>query len=112
MLFLPVPSASPSVVTLSNMTSSSITIQWGPVDCAHRNGDITGYSVRYGIQGSGRTLTMTVSGGATTEKSMTGLDSATNYSIEVAVINNVGTGVYSSPIIVTTLCKFVQKVTP
>ena len=30
------------------MTSTAITVQWGEVDCVHRNGDITGYTVQYG----------------------------------------------------------------
>ena len=80
------------------MTSTSITVQWGAVDCIHRNGDITGYSVQYGVQGSGRTQTESVSGGATTEATISGLASATNYTIEVAAVNSVGTGVYSGPI--------------
>ncbi len=27
---------------------TTITIEWNEVECAHRNGDITSYSVRYG----------------------------------------------------------------
>ena len=38
-----VPSAPPISVSVSEVTSSSITVQWGPVDCIHRNGDITDY---------------------------------------------------------------------
>ena len=44
----PAPSAPPTSVNVSDVTPSSITVQWGPVDCIHRNGDITGYSVQYG----------------------------------------------------------------
>ena len=29
-------------------SSTSITVRWGPVECRHRNGEITGYYVRYG----------------------------------------------------------------
>ena len=79
------------------MTSSSITVQWEAVDCIHRNGDITGYSVRYGVQGSGSTQTESVSGGAATEATISGLAAATNYSIAVAAVNSAGTGVYSDP---------------
>ena len=82
------------------MTSSSITVQWGAVDCIHRNGDITGYSVRYGVQGSGSTQTLNVSGSATTEATISGLESAAYYSIEVAAVNSAGTGVYSAPLTV------------
>ena len=84
------------------MTSSSITVQWGAVDCIHHNGAITGYSVRYGVQGSGSTQTISVSGDSVTETTISGLMSFTNYSIEVAAVNNVSTGKYSGPVIVET----------
>ena len=77
------------------MTSSIITVQWGAVDCIDCNGDITGYSVRYGISGSEFILTKNVSGEAAT---ISGLISAITYTIEVAAVNSAGTGTYSSPI--------------
>ena len=94
----PAPSAAPTSVSVSEVTSSSITVQWGAVDCIHRNGDITGYSVRYGVQGSGSTQTMRVSGGSVTEATISGLTASTTYSFEVAAVNSAGTGVYSGPI--------------
>ena len=94
----PASSAPPTSVSTSDVTSSSITVQWGAVDCIHRNGDITGYSVRYGVQGSGSTQTESVSGGTTTEATISGLAAGTNYDIEVAAVNSVGTGVYSHPL--------------
>ena len=100
--FVPAPSAPPSGINVSAINSSTIIVQWGPVVCIHRNGDITGYSVRYGVHGSGNTQTMSVSGGATTETTITGLDAGTLYSIEVAAVNKVDTGDYSRPYIVAT----------
>ena len=84
------------------MTSSSITVQWGAVDCIHHNGNITGYSVRYGVQGSGSTQTESVSGGATTEATISGLTLSTSYVIAIAAVNSAGTGVYSEPLTVET----------
>ena len=97
-MFPPAPSAPPTSVSASDVTSSIITVQWGPVDCIHRNGDITGYSVQYGLQGNESTQTMNVhvSGGNTTEATISGLNSATAYSIEVAALNSAGTGDYSN----------------
>ena len=95
MPFLPAPSAPPTNVNTTDVTFFSITVQWEPLECIHHNGNITGYSVRYGVQGSKSTQTMSVSGGATTETTIAGLEFATNYSIEVAAVNNVGTGKYS-----------------
>ena len=79
------------------MTSSSITVQWGEVDCIHHNGDITGYSVRYGVQGSGSTQTRDVSGGDTRQTTIPGLNPSTTYSIQVAAVNSAGIGNYSDP---------------
>ena len=94
------PSAAPTSVSVSAVTSSSITVQWGAVDCIHRNGDITGYLVRYGVVGSGSTQTKSVSG--VTEATISGLMSSTNYSIQVAAVNSVGSGDYTDPVIVET----------
>ena len=74
------------------MTSSSITVQWGAVDCIHRNGDITGYSVRYGVQPE------IVSGGGASQTTISGLTPSTEYSIDVAAVNSAGTGDYSNVI--------------
>ena len=102
MSFPPAPSAPPTSVSTSDITSSTIALQWGPVDCIRRNGDITGYSVQYGVQGNVSTQTMSVSVGATREATISGLDSDTTYSIEVAGENSVGIGVYSDPLVVDT----------
>ena len=88
------PFASPTSVGTLPDTSSSITVQWGAVDCIHRNGDITGYSVRYGVQGSGSTQNTSVS---VNEATLSGLTPSTTYSIDVAAVNGAGTGVYSDP---------------
>ena len=96
--FLSVPSTAPTSVSVSEVTSSSITVQWGAVDCIHRNGDITGYTVRYGVQGNGSTQTVNVSGGEAIQTIISGRTPSTNYSIEVAAVNSVGTGVYSNVI--------------
>ena len=88
------------------VTSSSITVQWDALDCIHHNGDITGYSVQYGVQGSGSTQTIYISGGSVYISS---LMPSTTYSIQVAAVNSADTGVYSDPIKAKTLqSKFVN----
>ena len=97
--FLPAPSAAPTSVSVSEVTSSSITVQWGAVNCIHRNGDIIGYSVRYGVQGSGegdRTVEMASGDSSGGMYQISGLSAATVYTIEVAAVNSAGTGVYST----------------
>ena len=78
------------------VSSTSITVQWGPVECRHRNGEITGYSVQYERVGSGNRQTMSLVGDTTTETTISGLESSSNYSIQVAAVNRVGTGAYSN----------------
>ena len=98
------PSAAPTSVSVpeEHVTFSSITVQWGAVDCIDRNGVITGYSVRYGVQGSGSTQTMNVSGGDTRQTTILDLSSSTTYSIQVAAVNSAGIGVYSTSHIIQT----------
>ena len=96
------PSAAPTSVRVSAVTSSSITVQWGAVDCIHRNGDIIGYSVRYGVVESTSTQTLSVSGSSVTEAVMFDLTFSTEYSIEVAARGGRNTiGVYASTTAVT-----------
>ena len=90
-----VPSASPPDVTVTGVTSSTVTVQWGEVLCADQNGAITGYSVQYGVMGSGNTQTVTVSGASTTHTTISGLMTSTTYSIQVAAVNSAGAGDYS-----------------
>ena len=78
------------------MTPSSITVQWGAVNCAHHNGDITGYSLQYGVVGSGSRVIISISGGSVTEATLSSLRSSTPYSIQVAAVNSAGIGVYSA----------------
>ena len=76
-------------------SSTAITVQWGPVECRHQNGEIIGYSVRYGEEGSGSTVQNVSgdsSGGMTT---ISGLTKVTVYSVEVAAETSAGTGDYS-----------------
>ena len=94
----PVPSASPKSVTVSDVTISSIIVRWGLVNCIQQNGEITGYSVKYGVQGDGSTQTVNVSGSDTTETTISGLNSSTSYTIEVAAVNSAGIGIFSNTI--------------
>ena len=99
----PAPSVPPTSVSVSEVTSSSITVQWGPVNCIHHNGDITGYSVQYGEVGSGSTQTVSVT--ADTSVIISGLSTATNYTYQVAARNAAGLGVYSDPQTIFTDCE-------
>ena len=96
------PSAPPSSVRVTDVTSSTITVQWGMVPCIHQNGPITGYPVRYGVMGSGSSQTETVSGASVTEVTLSSLLKYTNYSVQVAAVNSADTGVFSEPVLQVT----------
>ena len=86
-------------MSVTEDTSSSITVQWGAVDCIHRNGDVTGFSVQYGVEGSGSTQTVSISGGSVTKATLSELTPSTTYSIEVAAVTGEDRiGVYSLPL--------------
>ena len=84
------PSAPPSAVTVTSVSSSTLTIQWGDVPCIHQNGKITGYTIQYGATGSGDKQTVKTS---ETEVTLSSLTPETNYEISVAAVNTEGTGV-------------------
>ena len=58
--------------------------------------------MRYGLLGLDCTVTFSVSGGASTEATISGLPNNVTYSIAVAAVNSAGIGVYSNPIMVQT----------
>ena len=90
------PSAAPTSVRVSEVTTSTITIQWDTVKCIHRNGDITGYLVWYG-DGNPRQTEDTKM-----EYLIIGLNHSTTYTIQVAAVNSAGTGVYSQQLSIKT----------
>ena len=80
---------------------TNISIQWGEVDCVEHNGLITGYSVRYGTP-SGSEITINGSDADSRDLVIHQLLIRTDYSIEVAAINEDGVGTYSSAVDTTT----------
>ena len=91
------PSAAPTNVSVSEVTSSSITVQWGEVPCFEQNGDITGYIVQYGSQ------TQSLSGGSVTETTISDLSPSTTYNVRVTAVNDADTGPFSNTISIMTL---------
>ena len=58
--------------------------------------------MRYGIEGSGITKNVSISRAAATRTIITELNPSNIYSIELAAVNRVSTGVYSRALFVTT----------
>ena len=104
-----VPSASPEMINVSSIQSSSIDVKWGEVPCPHRNGEITGYVIIYkqkGVKRGGRQMSrqtqeemIMVDGHTAT---IDDLDPLTEYTIMVAGVNSVGAGQFSEPVTVVT----------
>ncbi|MCG8529958.1 MAG: fibronectin type III domain-containing protein [Desulfovibrionales bacterium] len=98
--FSTAPSGPPTDIVVTNTTNSSITIQWGPVDCVHRNGHITNYTILYGIQGNETLQTMNVSADVS-EVTITELQEFTRYEIKVAAVNSAGIGEFGVKTVAT-----------
>ena len=64
------------------------------VPCIHRNGDITSYSVQYGVLESISTHTVSVSGGDSSQVTINGLGASRTYLIQLAAGNSAGIGRY------------------
>ena len=97
----PVPSAPPAGLTVFDVPPASFSVQWENVPCIQRNGDITGYSVRYGVLGNGGMETPTMVGSDILMTNLMGLVPDTSYLVQVAGVNGQGVGVYGE-ITVTT----------
>ena len=92
------PSASPTSVNVSVVNSTTFSVTWGPVDCTHQNGEITGYTLEL-LKGE-RDLTYipvpgNSEGGA---YNITNVTVATVYSVRVAANTSAGAGVYSDAV--------------
>ena len=88
-----VPSGSPASVVSGVITPNSITLHWSPVECIHRNGDITGYSIR--VMRNGAMDRFVEVQGDTREATVYGLTPSTQYTVQVAAVNSAGTGPYN-----------------
>jgi len=77
-------------------------VRYRPPEVSLRNGDVTGYVIRYTRVGSGHgvSLNITFDGGGVFQTSdIPGIMAYTNYSVEVASVNVNGTGPFSYPVI-------------
>ena len=83
---------------MRSVESSVFNLEWGQVNCSHRNGIILGYTVQYDVVGSGNIQYLNVSA-IFTVGSINELMPFMTYSISMAAVNSAGTGVFSVPII-------------
>ena len=77
----------------ASVESRSLSVLWGTVPCPDQRGPITGYRLRY----SNGTSIVNTTGEGSRQHVLTGLTPFTSYSVQVAAVNDGGTGSYSDP---------------
>ena len=93
------PTSSLTSLSFIASTASSITIQWEPVPCVHRNGIITGYMIKM-TEYDGEEFMYSYTNGEQREAEITGLEPSTQYEIQVAAVNSVGIGPFTNAILI------------
>ena len=94
-----VPTGPPIVINTTTI-STNVTVQWEPVKCIHRNGNITSYSVR--VIRNGEIVKNVSVSGYIGNVTISELSPSTEYNISVAAVNSNGIGAYSDDTPVTT----------
>ena len=84
------PTGAPGGLNSISVESRSLSVVWGTVPCPHQRGPITGYRLRYNDDN-------TIGDGSKQYYTLNGLTPFTSYSVQVAAINDGGTGPYSDP---------------
>ena len=97
---LSAPTGAPGELTNKSVESRSLSVVWGTVSCPHQRGPITGYRLRYS---NGTFIANSTAEEESIQFNLTGLTPFTNYSVQVAAVNDGGTGPYSTPLTVETL---------
>ena len=95
----PAPTRAPEELNSTSVESRSLSVVWGTVPCTHQGGPITGYTLRY----SNGTSIVNTTGEGSRQHVLTGLTPFTSYSMQVAAVNDGGTGSYSPALTVETL---------
>ena len=91
-----VPGGPPHDITLMDTDPVMLSVSYRPPGTSLRNGDVTGYVIRYTKVGSGVSKNITVDGGLRTSV-IPEVMAFTSYSVEVAAVNVNGTGPFSDP---------------
>ena len=96
----PAPSAPPQSVVPIVTSTSSIHLRWRPPASNSLNGILTGYVIRYALQGEAvREISL---GSSSTRRDFTGLNTYSRYSFAVAAKNTQGRGPFSNTVYATT----------
>ena len=95
------PTGAPEGLNIVSVGRRSLNVAWGTVPCPQQRGPITRYRLHYtnGASEEREVLLREES----RQHVLTGLTPFTNYFVQVAAVNDGGTGPYSTPLIVETL---------
>ena len=86
-VLLTAPGAAPETFITQSMAINTVTLSWTPPPMDRQYGEIIEYFITYRITSNGAISERTVNGlGA----NLTGLDSATDYTITITAVNNIG----------------------
>ena len=99
-LSFPAPTGAPGGLTNKSVETRSLGVMWGTVPCPQQRGSITGYRLRYT---NGTSIVNSTAGEGSRQYNLTGLTPYTSYSVQVAAVNDGGTGPYSTLLTVETL---------
>ena len=100
-IIITVPRGPPKDVSLMDIDPAMLSVRYSLPEESLRNGDVTGYVVRYTRVGSNMSQTTTVnetSNGKFHTSVIPGLMAFTNYSVEVAAVNVNGTGPFNDAV--------------
>ena len=97
-----VPASAPDNVTVTRVRESVIWVSWREADCRLRHSQSLEYVMLVTMIGRGINYTYIIPL-SQSSRMLTGLSSLTEYSIQMALRNNLGQGPYSDQINVTTL---------
>ena len=97
-----VPASAPENVTVSHVGDSVIWVSWREADCRLHHSQSLKYVMLVTMIGRGSNYTYIIPL-SQSSRMLTGLSSLTEYSIQMALRNNLGQGPYSDQINVTTL---------
>ena len=93
-----VPNGPPRDITLVDTDPAMLSVSYRLPAASLRNGDVTGYVIRYTREGSGVSQTINVSCAGLQMPDIPGLVAYTSYLVEVAAVNVNGTGPFSDPV--------------
>ena len=99
LFFVTVPGPPQMVSVINGSSSSGIAVSWREPNCIDINDNgVTGYQIRYGVLSeTQRSTTPTITSGTVFTISASNLQVFTDYSIQVAAVNDRGVGTFSQP---------------